>query len=302
MKTTLHQPLVSVLLPVYNAEQYLRASLESILSQTYKNIEVICVDDGSADASFKILRIFAKQDKRVKVYRNRKNQGIGYTANKATSHAKGDFIARMDADDIMLFDRIEKQVHFLQNNPEMALVGGQCLVINEEGKITGEKKNPTAHKDIYKMLFSSMSVQNPTIMINKKLTTKEALTLDPTLHPIDDLDMLFKLLACGRFANLPDFVLQYRVYRGSSTMKDPKKSFLLTLKVRARAIQKYHYKPSLKALLVCLAQAGIVLILPNAAVYALYAHMRGIKRLSFSLPIPNPLIYTKKVALLFLGQ
>src|SRR3989344_7219283 len=116
------KPLVSILLPVFNAERYLRASLTSTLSQSYSNIEVICVDDGSKDNSLKILRDFARADKRVKVFKNTKNMGIGFTANKALSHARGKFIARMDADDVMLQGRIEKQIAFLQSNKEVVLV------------------------------------------------------------------------------------------------------------------------------------------------------------------------------------
>lgn len=302
MKTKFLQPLVSILLPVYNAERYLRASLESTLSQTYEKVEVICVDDGSTDDSYKILREFARIDKRVKVFRNSKNRGIGYTANKALRHARGQFIARMDADDIMFPERIEKQVAYLQANPDTVLVGGQCVVINEEGESVGEKRNPTTHEEIYKLMFTAMSVQNPTVMINKSLADKKSLQLDASLHPIDDLDMLFKLFRCGEFANLPDFVLQYRVYRGSSTMQNPKKSFLLTLKVRARALRRYGYKPTLKSCIVCAVQTGVVLALPNSLVYSLYAHIRGIKKISIALPSFRPFIITKRAfRLLLLG-
>ena len=285
-------PLVSILLPVFNAERYLHASLTSTLTQNYTNIEVICVDDGSTDSSLKILKTFAKSDKRVKVYANKKNSGIGYTANKALSHAKGEFIARMDADDIMLPGRIAKQVEFLQTNPDTVLVGGQCKVINENGEQIGEKRNPVAHNDIYKLMFTAMAVQNPTIMINRKLVPQKALKLDTKLHPVDDLDMLFKLFKFGKFANLADFVLQYRVYRGSSTMKNPKKSFLLTLKIRARAISEYGYRPTFQSMLTCLTQAVVVLTLPTSLLYTIYAHTRGIKKISLSLPTFRPLVYT----------
>ncbi|MBI4028916.1 MAG: glycosyltransferase family 2 protein [Candidatus Blackburnbacteria bacterium] len=299
--TVSNQPLVSILLPVYNAESYLRTCLDSTLGQSYKNIEVIAVNDGSTDKSLQILHEYARYDKRVHVFNNPRNKGIGYTANKAMAHSTGQYVARMDADDVMLSDRIEKQVRYLISHPSTVLVGGQCLVISEEGKITGEKRNPQNHSQIYKMMFTSMSVQNPTIMINKKLARPNSLKLDINLHPVDDLEMLFKLLKDGRFANLPEYVLQYRVYRASSSMKNPKRSFFLTLRVRTRAILKYGYRPTVKALLVCLAQAAVVLTLPNSMVYALYAHMRGIKRFSLSLPIWAPIQYTKKVALLLLG-
>jgi len=282
------KPLVSILLPVFNAERYLRASLTSTLSQSYSNIEVICVDDGSKDNSLKILRDFARADKRVKVFKNTKNMGIGFTANKALSHARGKFIARMDADDVMLQGRIEKQIAFLQSNKEVVLVGGQCKVSDEDGNQIGEKRNPTTHSDIYNLMFTAMSVQNPTVMINRALVPESAMRLDTKLHPVDDLDMLFKLFKYGKFVNLPDFVLQYRVYRGSSTMKNPKKSFLLTLKIRLRAISKYGYKPTIKSAFVCMAQAIVVLTLPTTLLYAIYAHTRGIKKLSITFPSLRP--------------
>lgn len=287
-------PQLSVILPVYNAGNYLSACLDSIVSQTYSNFEVIAIDDGSTDNSVELLREFAHTYPNIKIARNKENRGIGYTVNKALSKAKGQFIARMDADDAMLPERLEKQIKYLQQNPETVLVGGQCLVIDEDGNTTGTKQNPQAHSDIYKKMFTTMSVQNPTVMINTALVPKKALVHDNSLHPVDDLDLLFRLFNYGKFSNLPDAVLKYRVYRNSSTMKDPKRSFLLTLKVRWQAIVKYGYRPNLLSILTCFAQTLTVLLLPNTAVYTLYAHLRGVKRVTFSRPLRPLLAYSYK--------
>lgn len=290
------QPLVSVILPVYNAGKFLSAALTSILFQTYQSFEVIAVDDGSTDNSYKLLHEFARNDPRIKVLRNKRNRGIGYTANRAIKVAKGEFIARMDADDIMLPDRLKRQVEYLLANPDTVLVGGQCLVIDESGQVTGQKTNPTSNKEIYKSMFNTMSVQNPTLMINTKLVSKKQLVLDNKFHPVDDLDLMFRLFSYGKLANLEDTVLKYRVYRGSATMKDPKRSFWLTLRVRLNAIAKYRYRPTLKAALVCTAQTIIVLLLPGSLVYALYGHLRGVRRVSISLPTIRPLAWATKWA------
>ena len=109
-----NKKLISVVLPVYNCKEYIRDSVQSILQQTYKNFELIIVDDGSEDGTLDILNNF--KDKRIRLYKNKYNRGLIYSLNKALNKSKGQFIARMDADDICELNRLQKQINYLDNN------------------------------------------------------------------------------------------------------------------------------------------------------------------------------------------
>src|SRR3989344_7971206 len=157
-------PLVSIVMPVYNAGDFLVEAVKSILNQTYKNFEFIIVDDASTDSSYSILKQYARKDKRIKLFNNTKNKGISISVKLAISKAKGEFIARMDADDISFPQRLEKQVEYLQKHLQTVAIGTQCLLIDKNGEIIGEKKFPQEFKDIYKYIYQFVPVQQPTLM------------------------------------------------------------------------------------------------------------------------------------------
>jgi glycosyltransferase involved in cell wall biosynthesis len=160
--------LISIVMPVYNAGSFLRESLDSVLSQTYKDWELICVDDGSTDNSLYILQEYSLVDSRIKVFKNKKNLGVSATTNFAIKKCSGQYLARMDADDVMVSDRLEKQITFLKRNPKVIVLGGQCELINEKGEKIGQKLFPLTHKEIYQMMYEAMPVQQPTMIVKKK--------------------------------------------------------------------------------------------------------------------------------------
>src|SRR3989338_8491510 len=121
MKHTTKTALISVIIPVYNGNGFLPAALESILDQTYRNFEVIAIDDGSTDNSYEILKDYAERDSRLRVFRNSKNLNIANTLNRGIKLARGQYIARMDADDIALPHRLAKQLHYLLLHPDTVI-------------------------------------------------------------------------------------------------------------------------------------------------------------------------------------
>ena len=282
-KTQIKQPLISVLMPVFNAAKYVEEAVNSVLAQTYFKFELIIIDDGSTDKSWEILKKLAKYDTRIRIYQNRINSGIGYTRKELAKLAKGKFAAIMDSDDIMFPDRLAIQVKFLQENPKVVVVGGQCVTIDEDGNESGYKKFPLKHKDIYSMMFTRMSIQQPASMINLSLVPKDFPWYDNSVSPVEDLDNLFHLFGSGEFANVSENVLYYRVYPTSSSLKNIKRTFWLTMKVRVRAVFKYGYKPTLLAWGVMIPQMVAVAILPAQYVFPVYGWMRGIKNKSQSL-------------------
>ena len=250
MRFTKTQPLISVIIPVYNGNGYLPAALLSILNQTYKNLEIIVIDDGSTDNSYEIMKNFAKEDKRLRIFKNPKNLNISHTLNRGIKLAKGQYLARMDADDVALPHRLEKQIKYLLDHPEVVIVGGQCQTIDITGKVIGRKHFPRTDKQIRDALYTTNPIQHPTAVINRALLPKNFTWYNAVLPPAEDYDLFFRLGSYGQYHNLKSMVLQYRQYLGSSTFKNPVKTFSATLKVRHLAVTKYGYQPSLKSQLI----------------------------------------------------
>ena len=127
------KPLVSILVPVHNAAPHLAECLRSIKKQTFRNIEIIAIDDSSTDKSFSILRKLKTKEKRLRIYRNVKRYGIAVTMNRLLEKAKGSYIAFASTNDVFTKDKLKKQLEFLNKNTQVVAVGTQCLFINEKG-------------------------------------------------------------------------------------------------------------------------------------------------------------------------
>lgn len=265
-----NQPLISIVMPVYNAGDFLVEAIESILKQTYKNFEFIIVDDASNDNSWKILKKYKKKDKRIRIYRLKKNIGISQTVKFAIEKTKGKFLARMDADDIAHPKRLEKQLFYLLKNPKTVAVGTQCYLINEKGKIIGEKKFPTKFKEIYHYIFKFVPLQQPTLMINRSMLPKDFQYYVDGMNTAEEIELIFKLFQYGKVENLKEKLHYYRIHSKNTSLKNLKQTFILTLLSRIKAIFFYGYKPSLLGIIFSLVQLLIVLILPSSLVIKLY--------------------------------
>lgn len=270
-----NQPLVSVVMPVFNAEKYLREAIESILNQTYKNIEFIIVDDASTDNSWKIIKSYSGKTKVIKTIRNYTNLGISMSVKKAISDAKGDFIARMDADDISNPKRIEKQVEYLLSKKGVVAVGTQCYIINANGEIIGEKQFPTSFEEIKKYIFEFIPVQQPSIMIAKKRLPSNFEYYKDGLNTAEEVELLFKLFTQGKVENLPETLLKYRLHGTNTSLKDIRKTFILTLISRLKALAVYGYKPTLKGVFITFVQSIAIFIIPQKYLFPLYRFTRN---------------------------
>jgi glycosyltransferase involved in cell wall biosynthesis len=161
-------PLVSVILPVYNAETYIAEAIESILTQSYKNLELILINDGSTDRSLDIMQSYA--DIRIQII-SRENRGLVASLNEGIMKAKGKYIARMDADDISLPKRFEEQVAFLEMHPEVGLCGTAVMMFGNKikGKIW---RLPQSDNRIKSELLFSSALAHPTLMMRGELIEK----------------------------------------------------------------------------------------------------------------------------------
>lgn len=257
-------------MPVYNSESFLHDSIESILLQTYPNWELIAIDDSSKDNSYKILKAYAKTDRRIKVFRNKVNQGIGNTVNTALSKTRGNYIARHDADDISDPRRLEKQLFYLINNPKVGIVGSFMNELNLLNGTTVKRIVPITHQKIKEGMFITQTIQNPTVMINRKKIPFNQFWFNGSISPVDELDFFFRLLNRVQFANIPEFLVTYIRHANNSSLKNIKKTFMLTFRTRLKAIMLYGYRPGFKEFLIHWMQSFIVLVLPNAILYPLF--------------------------------
>lgn len=267
-------PKISIVMPVYNASAYLVSALDSILNQSYKNWELIAIDDCSTDNSHMILHHYSNMDSRIKVYKNIENLGVGKTLDKAIKLTSGKYIARMDADDIAYPQRFEKQMDYLLTHPDVIAVGGQCRLIDEKGKVIGAKVFPTDSEQLYEMLYNVVPIQHPTLMVNTHLLPEDFTWYDGW-KVAQDLYLFFKLVHYGNLANIEDIVLDYRYYRGGNSLKDPKETFKLTKTIRWLGKTRFGYKPTNKAKVINLVQSVLVAVLPNFLIFWVFKFLRS---------------------------
>lgn len=207
-------PLISVLIPTYNVEKYIEQAIDSIINQTYTNLEIIVVDDCSQDKTFTILSELASKDQRIKLFRNKSNQKIVETLNFAIQQATGDYYARMDGDDISLPDRFEKQLHFLQENVEIGLVGLNVIMIDEEDVEIHKHPYPTSWQ-LVKETAKYVSPIPHFWMAKKEVYSQIGSYRIPTA---EDLDFILRCIDFGlKLANLPDYVYLQRVREGNTS-------------------------------------------------------------------------------------
>lgn len=271
-------------MPVYNAGAYVVEAIESILNQTYKNIEFIIVDDGSTDGSYDIAKSYAEKDKRITLLRNKKNCGVSVTVKKALSSVKSTstYIARMDADDIAVPKRLEKQVEYLKSHPKTVAVGGQCVLIDSRGFTIGQKTFPTKFEDIYKYIFEFVPVQQPTLMIAAKRLPEDFQFYRDGMNTAEEVELIFKLFMHGKVENLSDTLLLYRVHGKNTSFKNIKETFFLTILSRMRGIFSHGYKPTVKGVFITLAQTVTVLLLPEKVTFFLYRIIKKLDSPTFS--------------------
>lgn len=199
-------PEISVIMPVYNAEKYLSESIESILNQSYSDFELLILNDSSTDNSKEIITQYQKKDPRIILIDKVKNIGPANLRNEGFNLARGNFIALMDADDIAMPNRFEKQIQILKNNPEIGVCGTWFTFFG------GKKNRVIRHSekhDVIKISFlHNCSIGNPTVMLRKK--NLNGLEFNNDYVPVEDYDLWSRLLSKTTFYNIPESLLNYR--------------------------------------------------------------------------------------------
>ncbi|WP_175620156.1 glycosyltransferase family 2 protein [Chryseobacterium schmidteae] len=207
MDENLKAPLISVVMPVYNGEKYLREAIDSILNQTFKYFELLLINDASTDNSEKIINSY--NDSRIIYIKNEQNLGLIKTLNKGLDLAKGEFVARMDQDDISHSERFEKQLIIFKKNPEIGVCGTWFTLFreNHEDKII---EHPEYNDSIKIGLLTSCFIGHPTVMMRKKAI--ENYRYDVNYQAAEDFELWTRLVRVTKFYNIQESLLKYRFH------------------------------------------------------------------------------------------
>lgn len=226
-------PKITVLMPVHNGERYIEDAIESILAQTYTEYEIIIINDGSTDDSMTIIKSY--NDTRIRIVHNYPKMGIVYSLNQGLSLARGDYVARMDCDDISLPHRFEKQIQFMEANPQVAICGSWVRVFGAESYL---KKYPEHDEVIRTHLLFESPFAHPAIMMRRNSIIKENLAYRESFQHAEDYDLWSRVPRSLKFANLPIVLLKYRKHNGQVTNSFREKQLSISNMIRVNKLME----------------------------------------------------------------
>lgn len=201
-------PAVTVLMGVYNGLPGLESAIESILSQTFTNFEFVIIDDASTDGSGAVIDRYATLDSRIRVVRNQVNEGLGAVLAKGVAISRGELVARMDADDVSLPERLEKQVAYFKRDPQLDVLGSYAVDVTREGKVVRERRVPTTHEQIAKLVWACPFI-HPTVMFRRSSIERVG-SYSVRVRRRQDYELWFRCVRGGlKFANIPEPLVQY---------------------------------------------------------------------------------------------
>lgn len=234
-------PKISIILPTYNGEKYIKWAIESVISQSFSDWELIVIDDGSNDNTESIVKEYAGKDQRVIYFKNEVNLEIQKSLNKGLKEAKGEYIARIDDDDEWIDkDKLKKQVEFLDNNPDYALVGTGAVVVNKEGVEMFRYLLPETDQEIRNKLLMKNCFIHSSVLFRKDVVLKlGGYSEDIEVKYIEDYDLWLKLGIIGKLANLPVWGISFMMREGSITSKNKLEQFRKNLVLIKKFKNKY---------------------------------------------------------------
>lgn len=220
-------------MPVYNAEKYLKETIDSILRQTFTDFELLIINDGSSDGSEDI--ILSCYDKRIRYKKNPTNLKLIETLNKGIELSSGKYIIRMDADDVSLPQRLQKQVDFMEKHPDVGVCGSWFEIFGKEKKII---KYPEKDEDIRIMMLYQTPFCHPAVVIRKEILLQHNIRFSPDFIHAEDYEMWVRLMGLTRFANIQEVLLLYRLHESSVSFSNKAVQKANTLKTIRLLFQK----------------------------------------------------------------
>lgn len=257
------KPLISVLVPCFNREHYIEEALLSILEQDYPNFELIVVDDGSQDAS--VEKIEALRQRYAFQFYRQANQGVSATLNNALSHARGEYIATPDSDDVMLPGRLSLQAAYLDAHPEVGCVGAQVIYVDSQGRRLKAEKGTSVRRYAFDELLATAHAVGAPVALYRREALERAGGYDPQIR-IQDFQMTLKIAHLGYCIDvLPDLVTLYRRHTGNLS----KTAYKRQLDYDLMAIAPYRDHPRYKAGMACVINKALKQAVTSDKRYAL---------------------------------
>lgn len=230
----MQNPLVSFVMPVHNGEAYLKKAVDSIFGQTCSNFEIIAVDDGSTDSSLSILKSY--RDSRLRVLHNPENAGVAKSLNKGLKASRGTLIARMDADDISLAQRLAVQLDFLKSHPDVGLCG--AWIKRFGSGYPYHVAYPVGHETCKAYMLFSNPLAHSTVILRKSMLKENKLSYCETIQAAQDIELWQRCSEYTKIDNIPKILVNYRSHKKSVTSKYRKASLEQLLKVLERGLSK----------------------------------------------------------------
>ncbi|MCR4313849.1 MAG: glycosyltransferase [Candidatus Uhrbacteria bacterium] len=238
---------VSILLSVYNGERFVRDAVLSLLAQTYRDFELLIVDDASTDGAHEILEELAAQDSRIRVLTNSTNLELTKSLNMALrlpldklGVAQDDYVARMDADDIALPDRLEKQIAFLEGHPDIDVVGTAYEWIDEDGQVIGRPHVITNPEDIRRALPRTNPLLHSSVVM-RRTALQHASGYDESYRRAQDYDLWLRLSRTSHMTNLPEILMQKRLAKGMISFANERAQLRCAVRARIHALRRGDY-------------------------------------------------------------
>ena len=210
-------PYITVVMPAFNAELYIKDSIESILNQSFTDFEFIIINDGSTDSTAQIIQTYKKKDNRIKIFQNQENKGLVYSLNNGLKMAKGKYIARMDADDISISHRFERQVSFMDSNPHIGVSSAWLKTIGDKKEKVW--KSPISHDEIMARLVFRNCIWHPVSIIRRDIIDLNHIRYNQDYLRAQDYHLWSRLIKITRTANIPEVLLHYRIHEKQQTKK-----------------------------------------------------------------------------------
>ena len=237
----MNSPPISVVMSVFNGQAFLAEAIESVLGQTFRDFELLIIDDGSTDGTAEILSAFAQRDRRIRIV-SHPNKGRAQSLNIGINLAAGKYIARMDADDVALATRFEEQVEFMNEHPDIVVLGGAVELIDTKGQVLHTVRRPLEDAEIRVAMLSYSPLYHPAVMMRKEAVVAVGGYREALLDA-DDYDLWLRIAEFGRMANLDRVILRYRVHADQVSLRGMKQQMLCVLAARASASLRRHGLP-----------------------------------------------------------
>lgn len=234
-------PKVSVVMPAYNAEKYIGESIKSILNQTFIDFEFIIINDGSRDRTKEI--ILSYSDDRIVYLENEINSGIVVTLNKGLEYATGEYIARMDADDIAVAERLEKQIEFMEKNKDVGVLGTGICIFGEDVHEQARAFTTNPEQLKAELIFNSC-IAHPTVMMRSNILKNNGLSYDLEYAGAEDYNLWWKIAKISQIATIPDLLLKYRIHSSQITKKKDEKYYKMMKKLMEERFSDIGFKSS----------------------------------------------------------